>query len=148
MKVQHSVVINRPPEQVFTFVTNLAENERRWQPEIELIEFTSTGPMAVGTRFREVRRTFGWRYEWHFEVTQFEPNKIFCIQSLSGTIPYRGCRLVESVRGGTKVTEQGELQTRGLLKLLDPLMARLSRKPLKLAYDKLKTLLETEAVKG
>ena len=49
MKVQHSIVIKRPIEQVFAFVTNLAENEQRWQPEIELIQFTSAGPMRVGT---------------------------------------------------------------------------------------------------
>jgi hypothetical protein len=65
MKVQHSIVINRPIEQVFAFVTNLAENERRWQPEIEVLQFTSAGPMGVGTTFREARRTFGRRYEWH-----------------------------------------------------------------------------------
>lgn len=143
MKLQHSVVINRPIEQVFAFVTDLG-NEKRWQPEIESIEFTSDGPMGVGTTFRETRRTFGRRYEWHFEVTQFEPNKIFCIQTLSGATPYQGCRLFEPAPGGTRVTEQGELQTTGLLKLLDPLMARLSRKPLKAAYDNLKALLETQ----
>ncbi len=145
MKVQHSVIINRPIEQVFAFVTNL-ENELRWQPEIESIQLDSDGPMGVGMTFREARRTFGRRYEWHFEVTQFELNKIFCIQTLSGTIPYRGCRLFEPASGGTKVTEMGELQTSGFLKLLDPLMDRLSRKPLKIAYDKLKFLLETQVV--
>jgi hypothetical protein len=74
--------------------------------------------------------------------------KSFCIQTLSGAIPYNGCRLFEPAPGGTKVSEIGELQTGGLLKLLDPLMARLSRKPMKVAYDKLKLLMETEAVKN
>src|SRR5215510_10545358 len=131
MKVQHSVIINRPIEEVFAFVTNL-ENERAWQPEIESIQFTSEGPMQVGTTFREARRTFGRRYEWHFKVTEFESPKIFSIQTLSGTMPYQGSRLFETAPGGTKVTEMGELQTNGLLKLFDPLMARLSRKPMQI----------------
>ena len=145
MKVQHSVIINRPIEQVFAFVTNL-ENELRWQPEIESIQLDSADPMGVGTTFREARRTFGRRYEWHFEVTQFELNKIFCIRTLSGTIPYQGCRVFEPVSGGTKVTEMGELQTGGLFKLLDPIMARLSKKPLEAAYSNLKSLLEAQEV--
>jgi uncharacterized membrane protein len=145
MKIQHSIIINRPLEQVFAFVTNL-ENEMHWQPEIESIQFTSDGPMGVGTTFQEVRRTFGRRYEWHFEVTEFELNKIFCIRTLSGTIPYQGCRLFEPAPGGAKVTERGELQTPGLLKLLDPLMARLSQKPLAEAYNNLKSLLEAQAI--
>jgi len=145
MKVQHSVTINRPIEQVFAFATTL-ENEMRWQPEIESIQLDSDGPMGVGTTFREARRSFGRLYECQCDVTEFELNKIFCIQTLSGTIPYRGCRIFEPVSGGTKVTEMGELQTTGFLKLLDPLMARLSRKPLKAAYDNLKSLLEAQAV--
>ena len=145
MKVQHSVIINRPIEQVFAFVTNL-ENELRWQPEIESIQLDSAGPMRVGTTFREVRRTFGRRYEWHFEVTQFELNKIFYIRTLSGTIPYQGCRVFEPAPGGTKVTEMGELQTGGLFKLLDPILTQLSKKPLEAAYSNLKSLLEAQEV--
>ncbi|HXW00435.1 MAG TPA: SRPBCC family protein [Anaerolineae bacterium] len=145
MKIQHSVIINRPLEQVFAFVTNL-ENEMRWQPEIVSIQFTSDGPMGVGTTFQEVRRTFGRRYDWHFEVTEFELNKIFCIRTLSGTIHYQGCRLFEPISGGTKVTESGELQTPGLLKFFDPLLARLSQKPLAEAYNNLKFILEAQEI--
>jgi hypothetical protein len=46
------------------------------------------------------------------------------------------------VPGGTQVTEEGELQTRGWLRLLDPFLERLARRPLAVAYQNLKNLLE------
>ncbi len=141
MKVAHSIVIQRPVEEVYAFIVKL-ENERRWQPEIESIQLDQPGPLAVGSRFREARRTFGRRYEWYFEVTELEPNRVFTIRSLTGNPPYQGSRLFEAVPGGTRVTESGELQSSGLLKLLDPLFERLSRKPLAEAYGRLKGLLE------
>jgi uncharacterized membrane protein len=141
MKVAHSIVIQRPVAEVYAFIVNLA-NERRWQPEIESVQLDKPGPLTVGSRFREARRTFGRRYEWYFEVTELEPNHTFTIRSLTGQPPYQGSRRFEAVPGGTRLTESGELQTRGLLKLLDPLFERLSRKPLAEAYARLKALLE------
>ena len=47
MDLTHSIVIRRPVEQVFAFVTDL-RNETRWQPEIELVRQTSAGELGVG----------------------------------------------------------------------------------------------------
>jgi uncharacterized membrane protein len=141
MKVAHSVVINCPPAQVFAFLSDI-ENERRWQPDIEELRLTSPGPLRVGSTFTEVRRTMGRRFTWQMRVTAFEPDSRFCIESTSGTLPYRGCRIVEPLEGGARVTELGELELRGPLSLLAPLLGRLSRKPLEVAYRRAKAMLE------
>lgn len=143
MKVSHSIVINRPVGEVFDFVTTLT-NERRWQPEIEEITITSPAPFGVGSTFREVRRTMGQRFEWLFEVFEFEPNRSIGIRTRSGRMPYSGYRYFEAVPGGTRVTEEGELRLTGLWRLFDPLLARLSQKPLVVAYARLKAILEAE----
>ena len=47
--------IERPPEDVFAFMTNL-ENATEYSPGITSIEKITEGPMGEGTRFREIRK--------------------------------------------------------------------------------------------
>lgn len=140
MKVKHSIIIDRPIDEVFAFVTNL-HKETRWQPEIKLV--TLDGPLQAGSTFHEVRVTFGRAYDWHFRITEFDPPHRITIDTISGTARYRGSRIFEVVEGGTKVTEIGELDMPRFLRVLNPLFSRLSRRPLRLAYGRLKQMVET-----
>jgi len=141
MKVKHSLIIDRAIDEVFAFVTNL-HNETCWQPGIKLV--TLEGPLQAGSTFREVRVTFGRAYDWHFRITEFDPPHRITIDTISGTARYRGSRIFEAVEGGTKVIENGELEMPRFLRVLNPLFSRLSRRPLRLAYGRLKQMLETE----
>jgi uncharacterized membrane protein len=49
-RVATSVVINRPPEEVFEFVSNF-ENNPRWQSGMHEARITSEGPLGVGTTY-------------------------------------------------------------------------------------------------
>jgi uncharacterized membrane protein len=140
MKIKHSVIINKPIEEVFAYVTHL-DNEILWQPQIQKVYMTCDSSLCKGATFVEIRQTFGRRFEWVFQVTLFEDNKRYCIETISGTIPYKGCRIFEAVDGGTKVTEAGELETNGFFKIFNPLLVLISRRPLAVAYKKLKYLL-------
>ncbi|EAU66235.1 SRPBCC family protein [Stigmatella aurantiaca] len=144
MRVSHSVLIHRPVEQVFAYVTDL-RNEVRWQPEIKEVRITSPGPLGKGSTFIEVRRTFGRNLVWHFEIEDYEAPFRLCIRSTSGTMPYTGCRLFEAVPEGTRVTESGELTTPLMVRWMDGLFARLSQRPLTAAYGNLKALLEQDS---
>ncbi len=139
MKIEHSLTIRRPLDVVFGFVTDL-RNETRWQPEIESV--TLEGPMRAGSTFHERRVTLGRRYDWHFRITRLEPPHLITIETISGTAPYRGSRTFERVPGGTRVTESGELTLPWGLAVLDPLWRGLSRRSLRIAYDRLAALLE------
>ena len=142
MKVQHSVVIRRPLPEVFAFVTDL-RNEIRWQPEIESVVLD--GPMGEGARFRERRRSFGLSFDWRFRVTRYEPLRCVAIETLRSEqhwAPYRGARYFEAVAGGTRVIEEGELELPGVMRPFEPVFARMSKRPLRVAYGRLATLLE------
>lgn len=141
MKVKHSIIIARPIDDVFAFVTNL-HNETRWQPEIKLV--TLNGPLQAGSTFREVRVTFGRAYDWHFRITEFDPPHRITIDTIRGSARYRGSRIFEAVAEGTQVTEIGELEMPRFLRVFNPLFSRLSQRPLRLAYGRLKQMLETE----
>ena len=139
MKIEHSVIIQRPMEEVFAFVTDL-RNETRWQPEIKSV--TLDGAVATGATFREERVSFGRRFVWRFRITRCEAPRCIEIETLSGTAPYAGARRLEAVPGGTRVTESGELQLPWPLRPLDPLWSRLAARPVRDAYARLKALLE------
>lgn len=54
VKIEHSVVINRPVAEVFAYVTR-PENTPRWQSGMLASQQISDGAMGVGTIFTEVR---------------------------------------------------------------------------------------------
>jgi hypothetical protein len=141
LKVEHHQVIDRPAKQVFAYVSRV-ENDVHWQPEIETVHLTSAGPLRPGSTFREVRRTLGRKFVWDMRVTALEPDRRICIESIDGTLPYRGCRFFEPVEGGTRITEVSEVQLPRWLRPFNGWIARLSRRPVVDAYARLKLLLE------
>ncbi len=101
-KIEHSVVIERPPEDVWAFVHDPA-NDPKWQTTI--IESRAPDePMGVGTRVSEVRQFLGRRFETGFEVTQFEPHRRSAVRATSGPIPGSGSYGFESLGGHTRST--------------------------------------------
>ncbi|MCA9717263.1 MAG: SRPBCC family protein [Myxococcales bacterium] len=142
MNVQHSVIIHRPLEEVFAFVTDL-RNETRWQPDIRAV--TLLEPIAAGATFIEERVTFGCRFTWRFRVTRFDAPHAIAIETLAGAAPYRGAREFTAVPGGTRVTETGELRLPLALRPFRAPLSRLSQRPLRQAYARLKAMLEAGA---
>ena len=141
MRTHHSVVIARPCAEVFAFVTDL-RNEVRWQPQIKAVELD--GPLGAGAHFRELRVSFGRRFDWTFVITAFEAPHRIEIETVVGAFPYRGARIFEDLGDSTRVTEVGELELPRTLRWAEGLLARLSRIPLRIAYARLQDLLELD----
>jgi hypothetical protein len=75
MKLDRSIVINRPPSVVFDFVAvNHLHNHPRWDPHMQLTQLTD-GPMGVGSRFQRRHTRIGAPIEGTMEVVEFEPGK-------------------------------------------------------------------------
>ncbi|MFQ5858009.1 MAG: SRPBCC family protein [Anaerolineae bacterium] len=143
-RIEGSVVINRPVEEVFAFVTN-PENERLWRSILLEWEQTSDGPMGVGTTIREVEQFLGRRIEETYEVTEYEPNRKFALKSISGPTPNKVSQTLESVQGGTKHTLLIEAELGGFFKLAEPIVARMIKKQVEAQLEILKGLLEAGA---
>ena len=47
---ENSVFIDRPPEVVFDFASDM-RNEKKWNPDVEKMEKITDGPVGLGTRF-------------------------------------------------------------------------------------------------
>jgi carbon monoxide dehydrogenase subunit G len=142
-KIERSIVIDRPVDEVWGFVHDTTK-DALWQTTLAESEKLTEGPMRVGTKVREVRRFLGLRVELAWEVTEYEPTRTSAIRGVSGPIPLHGRYLLEPVGGGTRFTVSGELDAHGLFKLAEPVFARMTRRELEANLGHLKDLLEAE----
>jgi len=142
-KLEVSVVIKRPVEEVFSFVNDPA-NETLWSSgQVESSQI-SEGPVGVGTIGREVYRILGKRFEYTYEITEYEPNRRRSCKSISGPFPWQGKYTFESVKGGTKVTMVSEYQIGGFFKLAEPIVIRMVKRQFEAEFKNLKDLMEAQ----
>ena len=110
IRARASVLINRPTEAVYRFVSeDFFKNYRRWSPEVVQLEQTSAGPVRTGTTGRQVRRDSGFRSESVFRVTECVPLRRICFTSLNKP-HFSVCYVFESVPPATRLTFSFELK--------------------------------------
>lgn len=144
MKIEHSVVIDRPIEEVFAYLTR-PENTPKWQSGMLESRQTSEGAMGVGTIFTEVRQMMGRPMDQTMEVTAYEPNKKWSFKSIKATVPHEAHLAFESVEGGTRINLTSLGRPKGLLRLAAPIINRQLKKEFVADFENLKRLLERQA---
>ena len=140
IKVEHSVLIHRPVQEVFDFVT--AEgNYARWQAGVtDVIE---GGPRnMVGSSFTEVRKFMGQELRTTLELTAFESNAKWAAKVIKGPVPYEVTVTYEASNGGTKMTTRVEGEPKGFFKLAEGMVASQLEKSLAEDGQRLKEILE------
>ena len=143
--IETSVVINRPIDEVFAYVSNY-ENSLAWMTEVVEVKRTSEGPVGVGATYRDTVQFLGRRIEnTNSEVTEYEPNRKFAIKTTSGPLPGAEEYTFDSVAGGTKVTRVTEAETGGFFRLAEPIIARMAQRLFEANSANLKELLEAQA---
>jgi uncharacterized membrane protein len=141
VRVEQSVVIDRPIEAVFAFLAPFA-NIPRWEAGILEAGQVSPGPLGVGARGRDVRRFMGRRVETTYEVTEYAPPARFAVRSLAGPTPVAARYTLERLAGGTRVRSEADLAIGGPMRLVAPLLSRLLGRQHARDLQRLKGLLE------
>lgn len=144
VKIETSVVINRPIEKVFAFVTDI-ETHLQWQSGIQEAKAISESPVGVGSQYTYVMQLLGRQVETTGEVTEYEPPSKHGWKATSGPFPLKGGFIFEAVEGGTEVTSITEAEADGFFKLAEPLVVRMVQRQMQTSLDNLKDLLEAEA---
>jgi uncharacterized protein YndB with AHSA1/START domain len=108
MEFKNTVTIRRPVEEVFAFLAEF-ENVPRWNHAIESTTKTSSGPVGVGSAYRQIRSE-PRRSEESFEVTVFEPARRLAIEGEIGPFHARAEYLLEPIEGATRLTNAVELE--------------------------------------
>ena len=103
IKEHGSVIIRRPVEEVFVYVTDLTHSAE-WQAGLLEVRKLTDGPVGVGTRYAFVRKFMGRKVEAANEFVAYEPNRKVQFRIASGPMPGQGTYLFEATPDGTKVT--------------------------------------------
>lgn len=141
-RVERSIVIERPAEQVFEFLHD-ARKDTMWQTMLVESEPVTEGPPHVGAQIREVRRFLGFRIEMTHELTDYAPPTASSFRVVSGPVPVVGSYRLESADGATKLTATGDLEAHGFFKVAEPVFARMAGRELETSLDHLKDILES-----
>jgi uncharacterized protein YndB with AHSA1/START domain len=140
LKVELTIEILRPPENVFAYMSD-AEKLPRWQKS--LLEARVDGPFAKGTQIVEKRSLFGREAETKLEVTAFDPPHRLTLQTLSGPVELEiDHRLEASADGGTTVHVTAAGRPKGALRFAGPAVEAGARQELKRDFERLKAILE------
>ena len=140
-RVQNSVHIDRPVGDVFAYVTD-PTNSPKWNSTV-LASSASETPVDVGTTIRSRVRFLGRTSDLDATVREFKPNTRFVTESLK---PYRYVLIwtFSPENGGTRVVRAGDIDFRGPLKFLSPILIRpIARRTDQASLERMKSLLES-----
>jgi hypothetical protein len=143
-KIEASVVVDRPVEEVWKFVIDFP-NAPKVDPDLLECKVTSEGPLGVGTTLQSKRTTRG-AHLIVWSVTEYEPGRKLIAEVASPQM-MRGSRNMmtcESAEGKTKVDIAWDLKLNGFYSLLGPLLAPGFKKTCETQLSNLKHVLESE----
>jgi len=141
IKFEKNVLINRPQQEVFDFVTDLS-NDSKWQSSIESVEQVSDGPIGVGSTWRYVGKLLGRKNETEIQMTSYEPPNQSSVKAVSGPIPFENTHKFQKQDGGTLLTFIGQAEIGGFFKIAEGLAGKQIEKQMEADAAALKRLLE------
>lgn len=142
IKLDRSDVIKSPIERVFAYVTDF-HRMVEWQNDVAEASQTPDGPTQMGTKVKMIRMLLGQRLEATAEVTEFVPNQKMAVKSVSGPVHFQMTQTFSPAEGGTKVDMHMEMETGGVLKVAEPMVAGNIREQMEQQSKKLKEILES-----
>jgi hypothetical protein len=142
VKVELSVFVKRPVEEVFAYVTNPANNAK-WQEGLVESRLESAGPIGVGAKITDVRKFLGRDMDSKLEVTAFELNKKFVEKVVSGPLQFEITEIFEPSVDGTKVSLLAKGEPGGFFKLAEGMVQKQLQTQLEGDAQRLKKILES-----
>ena len=141
--VQKSILINRPREEVFDFISNF-ENDSKWR--IDKIEMKKD---ESKTSLKEIRnysvRFMNWTVSVPTKITEFNRNKRVAFQSTNNQLILNGFRHVVSLKNNTKLTYSLSAEFKGMFKFLSAFIKRIYAARVTRELEKLKNVLENQS---
>ncbi len=124
-RVEHSVEIARPPEDVFPWLLE-EDKVRQWTTGLRGYERLDGGPVGTGSRFRQVLEVSGEHITVEMEVTAYEPPR-----RAESRFELRGIDVVNTyaLTGATTLTQTldpsgGGFKGRLLIPIIQPHLER------------------------
>jgi uncharacterized protein YndB with AHSA1/START domain len=119
----HTVTIDRPVDEVFDFVAE-PSNEPKWHFDVKEVVRPTQGPLALNTTYEWVVRFLGTK-TYVGEVTAFEPNRFIEMTTREGPVLPKLTHTFQAAGDRTIYTRRVRFETRGLFKVMEPLIKRI-----------------------
>ena len=142
--VDSAVEIQRPALEVFDFVADMT-NAPSWQLGLHRVERIPPGPVKVGSEHVFERRFAGRTLKSRNRITELHPPSRIAFEIPSGWISGRAAYEVTPIEGGSRVGCRMEFRTRGLARLVEPLLERALSRDSRRDDQRLKAVLEGRA---
>jgi len=144
MRFENAVVVSRPIDEVFAFLSNPFSSPRRGGGSLGF-RVTPPGPIALGSAIRMRSVAFGLERTISGAVTEWDPPRAVTI-SLATEGPVRSGTIrttLEATTEGTKALTVMEIMPRGIWKLFSPLVGPYLRRQMITRNQNMKRLLES-----
>ena len=142
VEVETSIVVNRPLEEVFAFISDF-ENENQWSSAVSSAKYLEGGPGKVGSTVRFVANFLSRDIESISKTRSHEPNHKIDFELIKGTVTGKGWRKVEAVGNATQVTQRFNFEFGGLFRAVKFILKPTLQKQLDGDFKKLKAVLES-----
>ena len=140
MRVERTIMIARPPADVFRYVADV-RNDPTWHTDVLKVR-SSSDVVGVGTVFDvKVKPSMGVS-EGAMTVSRFEPGELVEFRGRMGRMEPTVTNIFEPDAEGTRVTRRVEIEPRGIMRAMTPLMKRMIGKSNEGFLADLKRLLE------
>src|SRR6266498_4725826 len=121
---EQTIVINRPINEVFDFILD-GKNSPYWRPAVIDIQPLPGKPAGVGAVYKQgLKGPGGRRIDGDYELVEVKPNALIKFAVIAGPARPTGTYQFETVDNSTRVTFVLDFKTRGLMKLMEPMINR------------------------
>lgn len=138
---EKEIFINRSRQEIFDFITD-PTNDAKWRGSAVSAEWTSEGPVGVGSTQHSVDKFLGRKIESTSEVTVWDPPNQYSWKSVDSPIPFDLTIKFSPKDGGTLLTFGGQAELGGFFKLAEGLAGNQMAKQIEGDFNTLKEVLE------
>jgi uncharacterized protein YndB with AHSA1/START domain len=143
--VRTEIEIARPPDEVAAYASD-PDNATAWYENIVAVEWKTEPPLRVGSRIAFVARFLGRRLAYTYEVRELVPGERLVMSTADGPFPMETTYVWEQAAGGTRMTLRNRGEPAGFSKVGAPVLAGAMRRANRKDLERLKRLLEAQAV--
>jgi carbon monoxide dehydrogenase subunit G len=141
IEFEHVEEIDRTPDEVFAYVTDLA-NLPRWQSGV--VEANVDGELRMGATVHERRRMLGRELTTTLEFSEYEPGRRFSLRASSGPMPFEVQHSFEAAGDGTRLVFRGQAEPPGG-RLAQRVLKPIAEREFRSYFRELKRVLEAGA---
>jgi polyketide cyclase/dehydrase/lipid transport protein len=143
--VETMIEIERPRAEVAAFASE-PDNATSWYENIELVEWKTPPPLAIGSRVAFVARFLGRRLAYTYEVVALNRDERFVMRTAEGPFPMETTYTwSDTPSGGTRMTLRNRGEPAGFSRIGAPIIASAMRRANRKDLARLKWIVESGA---